>query len=587
MSNILVAFPVIKDARKFHLEKGRRWTVVEHIVLEALAKSDWSIKDLTAASSLPRRVVLEVVIRLMRAGWVELKPTAQGIIFSSTARGRLSATLEELPPVTRSTSRYMGYAVDLFCGNVFRARDLITMTEDQWRNRREQGAWAELPAHVDQDSALPDVRILADRLLESDEHLTRVEVQDWRPHRRFAVVSVRNGAIDGALGEIISTELKSAILTAARAAGRNNTAPIFVRPRSHQLGNRVLHGDHKISFRPDDIIVGGEDHSSALARLLGKCRHRLIVHSTFIRGDKIDEHVGWFTQAIKRGAIVDILWGQSKEREGVNETRQAAAALKDAVATQGFQDRIRVHTTPTRSHAKILLADTGDPGSFTSIVGSCNWLYSDFTSADASIRLHDANIVSDVAFDLAELARPRDGQIPELSVEMVRLGHFLAGLESPASSRGTARIVTAPEHAQIFTDAREEARDQILLVSHRLDAAVKPAIIKMGSSLQDGKSVQLKALYERTDTLSPELQRELADWAAEKGVQLVKRQKTHGKVLAWDSDNILISSLNMLSADPGDREPRNEIGVLVRAPNAARSVHTAFESSKQITEVGA
>ncbi|MBY3043180.1 hypothetical protein ACC671_22115 [Rhizobium ruizarguesonis] len=587
MSTTLVAFPVIKDARKFHLEKGRRWTVVEHILLEALAKSDWSIKALTDASSLPRRVVLEVVIRLMRAGWVELKSHSQGIIFCSTPRGRVYATREELPPVTRSTSRYMGYAVDLFCGNVFRARDLITVTEDQWRTRREQGAWAELPAHVDQDSALPDVRVLADKLLESDEHLTRVEVQDWRPHRRFAIVSVRNGAIDGGLGEIISDDLKSAILAAADAAQRNVT-PVLPRPRSDgQTGNRILHRDHQISFRTDDIIVGGHDHSVALNRLLAKARHRVIVHSTFIRGDKIDEYVGWFTQAIQKGAIVDVLWGQSKERDGVNDTRKAASALKEAVSHRGFQDRIRVHTTPTRSHAKIILADTGDLGSFSAIVGSCNWLYTDFKSADVSIRLHDANIVSDVAFDLAELARPRDGQIPELSVELVRLGYYLAGLGPSASSRGTARIITAPEHARIFTDAREEAQEKMLLVSHRLDAAAKPAIIKMGSSSQNGGPVLLQAMYERADTLGREAQVELAAWANGKGVRLIQRQKTHGKALAWDADNVLISSLNMLSADPGDREPRNEIGVLIRAPNAARVLHNAFENAVQNSEVPA
>ncbi len=587
MSSILVAFPVIKDARKFHLEKGRRWTVVEHIILEALAKADWSIADLTAASSLPRRVVLEVVIRLMRVGWVELKPTTQGVIFSSTPGGRVQATREDLPPVTRSATRYMGYAVDLFCGDVFRARDLITLTEEQWRNRREQGFWAELPTQLDQDTALPDVRVLADRLLESDEHLTRVEVQDWRPHRRLAIVSVRNGAIDGGLGDIISDQLKAAILTASDAAKRNTAPVVFARPAADQTGNRILHRDHQISFRPDDILIGGESHSTALDKMLTKSRHRVIIHSTFIRRDKIDEYMSWFTPVIQRGATIDILWGQSTERDGVNETRQAATALKEAVSLRGFQDRLRVHTTPTRSHAKLILADTGHPESFNSLIGSCNWLYSDFKSADVSVRLHDANIVADVAFDLAELARPRDGQIPELSVEMVRLGRQLADFEPPASARGTARIITAPEHARIFTDARESAKERILLISHRLDAAAKPAVIKMGSSMQDGGTLDLTAIYERADALTPDLQEELRVWAAQKGVKLSRRSKTHGKVLAWDSDSVLISSLNMLSADPGDREPRNEIGVLIRAPNAGRKLHNSFSLANQNTDADA
>ncbi|MGO7675543.1 hypothetical protein ACC685_37430, partial [Rhizobium ruizarguesonis] len=84
-------------------------------------------------------------------------------------------------------------------------------------------------------------------------------------------------------------------------------------------------------------IVGDHDHSVALNRLLAKARHRVIVHSPFIRGDKIDEYVGWFTQAIQKGAIVDVLWGQSKERDGVNDTRKAASALKAAMRHSFFQ----------------------------------------------------------------------------------------------------------------------------------------------------------------------------------------------------------------------------------------------------------
>ena len=46
MSAVLVGFPILKDARRFHVQKGRRWTVFEHLVLEALAKKDWTIGQL-------------------------------------------------------------------------------------------------------------------------------------------------------------------------------------------------------------------------------------------------------------------------------------------------------------------------------------------------------------------------------------------------------------------------------------------------------------------------------------------------------------------------------------------------------------
>lgn len=581
MSSIVVAIPVIKDSRKFHLEKGRRWTVVEHILLEALAKQDWSIKDLTDASSLPRRVVLEVVIRLMRVGWVELRSQAKGVVFSSTPRGRVYATREELPPVTRSTSRYMGYVVDLFSGSVFRARDLTTLTEEQWKQRRLQSTWAELPSHLDQRNALPDIRILADKLLESDEHLTRVEVQDWRPRRLVALMQVRNGQIDGGLNDIIAEDLKQAILAAANSTSRN-MPPVFARPKMDgAFKNRVSYADHPISFRNDDLVMGGDGHRDVIRQAVSKTRHRLILHSTFIRADKIDEFMEWFQQPVQKGAIVDILWGQSREKNGVNDTRQAALALKEAIAQKGLQDRIRIHTSSTRSHSKLILHDTGDPSRFQAVIGSCNWLYSDFTSFDVSIRLRDPHIVADVAFEFTELARPRDGQIPELSVELARLGRNLLSMPQPVSSRAKARLVAAPEHAGIFTDVRESARDRVLLLSHRLDAAAKPAVIKLSSTGQAGGASRLDAIYERADSITPEVAQEFEIWAKSHGVVLKQRAKSHGKVLAWDADNLLVTSLNILSADPDEREPRQEIGVLVSAPNAARSIYEALETDIQ------
>ena len=574
----LVAVPVIKDSRKFYLEKGRRWTVVEHMLLEGLAKRDWSIAELTAASGLPRRVVIEVVIRLMRAGWVQLKAQPSGVIFTTTPTGRVYALRNDLPPVTHATSRYFGYVVELFYGTVFRARDLVTLTDEQWKTRRSGRSWAEIPERLTRHEALPDVHVLADRLLESDEHLTRVDVQDWRPRRLIGLVAVREGEIEG-LGGDVPQKLRTAIIEAA-ALGVQPIQSLFPAPRSVQRNFNLRPREaHPISFRSDDVVTGGRAHADVLRRSLARARYRVIVHSTFINFERARDALEVMRQSVRYGTVIDIMWGQSRERKGVNETRQAALAFKELLAEQGLQDRIRVQTTSTRSHAKFILSDLGEPTRFQAVLGSCNWLSSDFGSFDVSLRLHDPAIVADLAFDIAELARPRDGQIPDLSIEMLRLGRQLRTLDRQSGSNGTACIVTAPEHIGLLTDARDEARERVLILSHRLDVAARPALKALAATAQQGGNQHLRAIYGRLgDDVTPGAALELETWAESQAVALRKaKAKIHAKVLAWDADNLLITSLNLLSADPGDNDPRQELGVFIRAPNAARTLIAAFD----------
>ena len=94
----------------------------------------------------------------------------------------------------------------------------------------------------------------------------------------------------------------------------------------------------------------------------------MILHSTFINEERAIEVLEWMRPAIQRGAVIDILWGQSREKNNVNETRRAALALKARLVAEGVEDRVRVHMiTATRSHCKVVLADQGEANGFQAL----------------------------------------------------------------------------------------------------------------------------------------------------------------------------------------------------------------------------
>jgi hypothetical protein len=87
MTIVQVAVPMLRGRRRFHIEKGRRWSVVEHLMLDAVAAQPSSAADLSLASKLPRRIVIEAFIRLMRVGWVVILAGERDPIFSATQAG--------------------------------------------------------------------------------------------------------------------------------------------------------------------------------------------------------------------------------------------------------------------------------------------------------------------------------------------------------------------------------------------------------------------------------------------------------------------------------------------------------------------
>lgn len=105
--------------------KGRPWSPVEHLILQALANDPRTAAKLAEQSALPKRLVIEALIRLMRAGWVELSSQPVGTLFRATVDGRDKAFLDELPNVPKTITRWMTFVIDRVTGMTFRGRGAV------------------------------------------------------------------------------------------------------------------------------------------------------------------------------------------------------------------------------------------------------------------------------------------------------------------------------------------------------------------------------------------------------------------------------------------------------------------------------
>jgi cardiolipin synthase A/B len=131
MTSVQVAFPILRGRRRFHVEKGRRWSLIEHLMLDAVARQPLSAAELEQKSDLPRRVVVEAFIRLMRVGWVELVPGDSGLTFAATQGGLTQVGSRELKAATTIFPRWMGFVIEQVAGSVFRRTEIAVRHANQ------------------------------------------------------------------------------------------------------------------------------------------------------------------------------------------------------------------------------------------------------------------------------------------------------------------------------------------------------------------------------------------------------------------------------------------------------------------------
>lgn len=579
MSVVRVAIPLLKGKRKFFLEKGRPWSLAEHVLLAALTNKPRTVGELALAGDVPQRLVLEALIRLMRAGWVTLQQESKGVVFSATTAGRTVVGDDELPKLAKSTSRWMNFVIDKVTGTLYRSREMPFFEEHvvERRAARERVVWLK-PRDLD---SFDDTAGVLATLFDDDEKFLGIEPSAEKMVKRFAIATVRGANVEG-LPPRAPAELVELVRRAARNAA---PSPMAERSPQHDPGRQIPYADRPAPrpmdavFRPEDLILGGTMHEELLREAIKKAKHRIIIHSTFISEHGFAQVQPSLIAAAKRGAIVDVLWGEDENKTDAVTTAKTIAKVRRSIEIEGLSQSVRVHPFSTRSHAKILVFDDGRSERLFATVGSCNWLSSGFQNYEASIRFSDPNVVSAVLEQIADLTRGSDRHWTELTSEMARLAAD-ARLQKPQLGvKAKVTLVLGPQHAQFVRIARDTARRRMFVTSHRIGSAARPSVVLPAITAVRENDIEARVFYgvasEATVSGGTSLNGQSIP-----SVQPVLSPKLHAKILAWDEDYVLITSQNWLSADPGESNARREIGLMVNAKGIANAVIDNFDASR-------
>jgi phosphatidylserine/phosphatidylglycerophosphate/cardiolipin synthase-like enzyme len=581
MSQVRVAVPVTRRRILIHVDKGQPWSIVEHLILEAIAGGTRLVSELETGFNLPRRVVIEAVIRLMRAGWVDMRQQEARFVLAVTSHGARALERDELPSIERRISRPVVYLCDRVAGHIFRSRELRHFDEKRLRERAEKEDIRWLPSRLSEGevrySEFPDV------VLDHDERWGGAELAGESSTDRYALFGVIDGVVEG-LPDRELPDLRNAILAAA-ARPPGDTGSISATFEFHgrdEGGATNLPLSHGIAFEADDLILDGDAHRRTFERVLKSAISRIVIHSTFISEAAFFGFLPLMVEAaVDRGVMIDVLWGQNEEAD---DPERSAAILVSKIAEdhrlRACQERLVLHRHSTRSHAKVLLADLEEEGRFSAVIGSCNWLASGYDSLEASVLLREPAIVAEVVRVLVDLAQAHSGVLTPLASELFVMSEELRSYEATGIATSTASLVVGPEHNRLILQARDEAEQRILVTSHRLGRSGRPGVlIPLIEACRDG-TVEARARYGRLHRIPAAEQSQWASDAEAMGVNLtpMAHPRLHAKVLAWDNNAAVVTSLNWLSADPSEFTIAKELGVFIESPGIAKAVFERFDS---------
>lgn len=565
----LIAIPIARFSCRVVIETSRAWSIVDEALLLAIYNEPQPMGSLSSSLGLPHQIVVASLSRLMRFRLVEVALSERGSVFQVSDFGMLSVSGgNPLPVFPKRSTKQANFVVEFATGDFFPASHVTIPSTQRLHRHLDGGTEVRFVVVAGGGPSLSHEANLA-RLSEIatrgwDEQIASIDPRTASVRQdEFMVFPVIDGSVRG-IPEKAGEPLRQLILDAAvRPAG---TRQIPVTYGGHREQPLECAAQHDCEFKEEDLVIGGAAHRDCLMSMLERAHRRMIIHSTFLDTKSFDALLPALRKACERGVKIDFLWGDNDEDE--NPTRSGVNAVSIAKRIHEDPDlrgRITFHMGSTGSHAKILLLDTEHDG-WLAVVGSCNWLSTPFNAVEISAILRDQYLVADVCRLVQRLAARRavaDSLAYELAITVTDLRR-----EPPRGGPHKVALIAGAAHEDVVLRASQDAQQRLLIGCDRLGSTARPGALMQGESAA-GRNVEVVILYTvPAGPLKKRHARALKEEAALNGVRLGQAKiRLHGKLLAWDSDDLVVTSLNWTSGSVMPDAPWNDVGVHISMPN--------------------
>ena len=548
------------------------WSPAEELVLLQLDKTPGTIETVGCALNLKSQVVGATFARLMQFGLIELRMSPQPH-FSTSVVGRDAVrTGKALPERTADREVTMSLVYERFGGSIFRRRDVKlvqagALGPDAVGVRFSRNE----PDETDESMASRAVRFMTGSL-RPGEWLRGARSVNSSVSRRYIEIDL-NDVRDGLFPQGSSPDLIRALRATHATGWFPDHSPVQEEPPPPV----------EIEFDPDSVILGAEEQLDRFVDIVGRAEHDIFVLSTFVasQSDENGRHrrdrlLDALARSMSRGVKCHLFFGSSLDKDAKHA--QAMEEIRVRLSGGGsIRGRLAVYREPVRSHVKILAADDGKGGAIA-LIGSCNWLSTPFNAVELSVELKDPKAAT-VGLDLL---REITAALPEASQSVETLRFMSAEIKRRAEANAARRprdeharsarlsVIYAADHEQLLRSAAHEATSRFVCCTNRMGANMVPALFTpaetAGRRLPD-----VRVLFSRYT--GPTKRKHVAEHRKRLhgivDVMPVKDPQLHCKLLLWDDDHIVISTLNWGSQSGRHDQPYDEIGICLEGSGLA------------------
>lgn len=560
--------PLYRMAVSYLFSFGRRWSIIEHMLLVEATVAKRTAQELAASAGLPHRLVVEALINLLRANWIEVRSDDDRIYFAATPTGRRRARQKTLPERLQKDIRWDSVCVDRVTGHWMRTDDLDLVYERDLPPESEK-IRPLLHTFEPNDAGLRDLF-----RLNLNESLEPSTPQFRTPSLPYARVGIAFNDVQTGLPSNVPLALKRALIHAAKSVSDDGTTSYSTEPPSLQEVARD-------ELSEDDIIVGGPAHLTLLRQILDRARSAVVIHSCFLNAETLRKLLPDLEQAARRKVRIELLWGLDIDPEATKPIRKisdATAVLDDLPAD--IKGRVRLSPNSSGSHAKVVMYDDRETRVWTTVLGSCNFLSSDFDWMEVSLRTRSPLLASKV------MGRLLSNQLPSVgnwSGTARRLNLIWSQLKQqvrlqPEVGQYSISLIIDHDHYACVTLARDHAKREIQIACDLFGLSAETSVlVPMETAAARGIAVHLQ--YTRPSKfLLQEGQEPLVSEISKRGIGIERVNHVHAKYLGWDEDNLVISSFNWMATALDSRRSRGaEIGALIEGPGIFQTLKSKLQ----------
>lgn len=610
--------PFAAGNNQLTFRKNKHWNIIDHLILRSIAKNQYTIDELSEFSGIKRQILIQMLIPFLKLGWIDLLQEIGIIRVRITDRGDIVSRLKELPTPKKEFTTRRDFLVNLINGSyigLINQPNIIPYTKTEvmdliktWDNKQ----YLFIPSI--RNPYVLDTKEMSEAVTQPDEILISMSDPIDRglsvyKYLIFNAKIVNSKYIDiGFYENYLNPNSSANIINIFGNSFKNNLASeiqdAFVESNklvgtiqatqnleSTEFGSNFESVLKYYSISEDKVsmILGGADHKNIFIEIINSCKNYLIIHSTFIRPSVLNFFLDELLVAVKRGVKVIILWGKDdfdsptiREKE-LRNFAELTSQFRELY--EKYDEKIILHTIQTGSHSKYILWDTHDE--HCTLIGSCNWFFSDYNRYEASALITDNSFTREMVEISASLSTGSKLTSNHLSKDLLELAGSIkkSGKQLDNNIKMTKVCLLHKGHHLKYIQDAKRANIRVTLLSDKISPNLHRSIWDTISTCK----VKVSAFYSSVDkdVFNNTQIMQFAKHLAENNPKIVLKlhsppsnNKSHAKVLAWDKNHIVITSLNWMSSDASaiykNNDLYHEIGVYIEQDKIEQKFHASF-----------